>query len=392
MVTNGTKAAYNGLLTEDPKDMQNYLDVVNEFCEATGMRLNVKKSAGYDIKPCANRSYLNNDVHPKWEVDGQELPLIAPADGTKYLGVKVNSWTGVTKENTGEKLELAPLKPRQKLVMLNQYAIGRLQFYLSQVETPQCKLLEMDQTVRRFAKRWLKLPECATDHILCVETKKGGLSLSLSVPCSRINIKRAIHNSSDKNIRSFAIATDLPEEIAREAEHFKIQIPESVKRGAKWRQLETNRWRNLPVAGKGHRAFSFKWSNSWLKTDHNYVEEGDFITGLKLRTDTYPTRVALARAGNTGDTTCRRCRSAPETIGHISGQCPAMIGHRITRHDGICGIVSDRLKSKGWTVAQEPRLVDVDGNTLIPDIVAIRDQRAVIIDPTIVYENTPLSE
>jgi hypothetical protein len=32
------------------------------------------------------------------------------------------------------------------------------------------------------------------------------------------------------------------------------------------------------VAGKGHRAFSFKWSNSWLKTDHNYFEEGDFIT------------------------------------------------------------------------------------------------------------------
>jgi predicted nuclease of restriction endonuclease-like RecB superfamily len=54
--------------------------------------------------------------------------------------------------------------------------------------------------------------------------------------------------------------------------------------------------------------------------------------------------------------------------------------------------VSDRLKSKGWTVAQEPRLVDVDGNTLIPDIVAIRDQRAVIIDPMIVYENTPTSE
>jgi hypothetical protein len=87
----------NGLLTEDPKDMQNNLDVVNEFCEATGLRLNVKKSAVHDIKPCANRSYVINDFHPKWEVDGQELPLIAPADGTKYLGVKVNNWTGVPK-------------------------------------------------------------------------------------------------------------------------------------------------------------------------------------------------------------------------------------------------------------------------------------------------------
>ena len=279
--------------------------------------------------------------------------------------------------------------------MLNQYAIGRLQFYLSQVETPQCKLLEMDQTVRRFAKRWLKLSECATDRILYAETKKGGLSLprpSLSAPCSRINVKRAILNSSDENMHSFAIATDLPEEIAREAEHFKIKIPESVKRGAKWSQLETNRWRNLPVAGKGHRAFSFKWSNSWLKTDHNYFEEGDFITGLKLRTDTYPRRVTFARARNTADTTCRRCRSAPETIGHISGQYPAMKGYRITRHDGLCGIVSDRLTSKDWTVAQEPRLVNVDGNTLIPDIVAIRDQRAVITDPTIVYEISLTSE
>ena len=43
--------------------------------------------------------------------------------------------------------------------------------------------------------------------------------------------------------------------------------------------------------------------------------------------------------------------------------------------------VSDRLKSNGWTVAQESRLVN--GNTLILDIVAIRDQRAIIIEPTV---------
>jgi hypothetical protein len=81
------------------KDMQENLEVVNEFCRGTGMKLNVKKSAGYDIKPSANRSYVINDFHPKWEVDGQKLPLIAPADNTKYLGIKVNSWSGVTKED-----------------------------------------------------------------------------------------------------------------------------------------------------------------------------------------------------------------------------------------------------------------------------------------------------
>jgi hypothetical protein len=34
----------NGLLIEDPKEMQINLDVVNEFCQATGMILNAKKS------------------------------------------------------------------------------------------------------------------------------------------------------------------------------------------------------------------------------------------------------------------------------------------------------------------------------------------------------------
>jgi len=66
------------------------LYVVNEFCQATGMRLKVKKSAGYDIKPCTNRSYVINDFRPKREVYSQELPEIASADNTKYLGVKVN--------------------------------------------------------------------------------------------------------------------------------------------------------------------------------------------------------------------------------------------------------------------------------------------------------------
>jgi hypothetical protein len=94
----------NGLLTEDPKDMQENLEVVNEFYRATGMKLNVKKSAGYDIKPRVNRSYVINDFHPKWEVVGQKLPLISPADNTKYLGVKVNSWSGVTKKTSAKNL------------------------------------------------------------------------------------------------------------------------------------------------------------------------------------------------------------------------------------------------------------------------------------------------
>jgi hypothetical protein len=65
-----------------------------------------------------------NDFHPKWEVDGQELPLIAPADGTKYLGVKVNNWTGVPKKTLG--------KSSYSLVHFQQFALRG--FDLGQIE------------------------------------------------------------------------------------------------------------------------------------------------------------------------------------------------------------------------------------------------------------------
>jgi hypothetical protein len=97
----------------------------------------------------------------------------------------------------------------------------------------------------------------------------------------------------------------------------------------------------------------------------------------------------LARAGNTGgDIACRRCKAALETIGHISGQCPAVKGYRINRHNGICWILSDRLKEKEWTVALEPKIKSTDGKTFIPDIIAVKDRKAVVIDPTIIYENS----
>lgn len=387
----------NGLLTESTEAMQNNLEAVQNFCEATGMRLNVKKSAGFAMKPGAKDSYIINDFSPQWTVDGQNLPLIDPADGTRYLGVNISNWTGAVKEDLVGKLETwckricdAPLKPRQKVIILNQYAIGRLQFYMSQVDLPQNKLKEMDVVIRRYVRKWLKLPECATDHILYAGSEKGGLSLprlSLSVPCSRINVKRAALNSNDESIRAFVKADGIEAEIAQAAASLSIKVPANPKVSAKWRHNEERRWRGLPLAGKGLKAFSYKCANSWMALDGGYFRESDFIAGMQVRTDTYPTRVALARAGGTGETQCRRCKTSPETVGHISGHCPFMKGYRINRHNGVCKILSERMTLNGWTVSSEPRLQCANGNTLIPDLVGVKGKRAVLIDPTIVYEN-----
>ncbi|CAC5382957.1 unnamed protein product [Mytilus coruscus] len=134
----------NALLTEDPAEMQGNLNIVEEFCQTTGMRLNVKKSAGFNIKPGSKNSYVINDFKPKWVVDNQKLPLVNPSEGNKYLGVKVSSWTGCIKKDLLTKLETwcdrigkSILKPRQKLAILQSYALARVAYHLSQVDHPK---------------------------------------------------------------------------------------------------------------------------------------------------------------------------------------------------------------------------------------------------------------
>ena len=50
----------NSLLTGSAEEMNTNLAIVNRFCEETGMRLNVKKSASFCIRPAGNRIYTVN--------------------------------------------------------------------------------------------------------------------------------------------------------------------------------------------------------------------------------------------------------------------------------------------------------------------------------------------
>lgn len=189
---------------------------------------------------------------------------------------------------------------------------------------------------------------------------------SLSVPCSIINVKRAVLNSSDENIHLFAAATGFPSEIRKDPDIFIIKNPET---GIKWK---------LPVADKGHKTFSFKW---WLKTDNIYFDECDFIIGFRLRTDTYCTRFSLARTtGNRGETTCRKMYIFSLRNLLISGHCSARKGYRINQI-GIWGILLDVIKSMGWTVVQEFKIKDTDGNAFIPNIVVVSENMTIIIYP-----------
>ena len=80
----------NALLTGSPEEMNVNLAIVQKFYKVTGMRLNVKKSAAFFIKPKGNKTYIVNQFSTPLRVGDDDVPLIEPDESVKYLGSKIS--------------------------------------------------------------------------------------------------------------------------------------------------------------------------------------------------------------------------------------------------------------------------------------------------------------
>ncbi|KAH3841045.1 hypothetical protein DPMN_114504 [Dreissena polymorpha] len=109
------------------------------------------------------------------------------------------------------------------------------------------------------------------------------------------------------------------DKVRKTVEKAGLKIPASGRDNAKvvWRPLLQSEWSKL-ATDKCHNSHIYPQSNTWFDYGKQYFNESDFITGIKLKTDKYPTRATLARSSPGYDATCRHCHTGPETIGHIS--------------------------------------------------------------------------
>ncbi|MCG8078438.1 MAG: hypothetical protein JAY75_19635, partial [Candidatus Thiodiazotropha taylori] len=156
--------------------------------------------------------------------------------------------------------------------------------------------------------------------------------------------------------------------IAKYGDRANIQVPTNAKRKARWQKKPLEEWKRLPFSGEGVSSFSGKKSNSWNTwegSDAKHYSEADYITALKLRSNTFPCRAVMAKAGG-GDPTCRQCHQTVETIGHISGHCPSVKKYRIKRHD----IIANKIGRQG----------DAESGTGIwkPEMMLVEDRKAVV--------------
>jgi len=125
-------------------------------------------------------------------------------------------------------------------------------------------------------------------------------------------------------------------------------------------------------------------SNAWLSRG-DLLRSSRLIDAIKLRTNTYPTRVAMKRAHDNIDPTCRACGEKDETLGHILGQCTHIKTKRIKRHNEIVELIKERLTGSN-RIMVEP-VIEHKGERFKPDLVILNEEGVLVLDVTVRYEN-----
>ena len=142
------------------------------------------------------------------------------------------------------------------------------------------------------------------------------------------------------------------------------------------------------IHGVGHEIFSScPMTNKWLNGTFKGMNARTYIRGIKLRTNSLETKVTCTR-GMEVNKTCRLCNNAEESLMHILQICECTRGTRYTRHHKLRYAVAQKLRHKGYEVYEEQTYYPNENNLKCcrPDIIAIKNNKAYILDVTYVYE------
>ena len=109
---------------------------------------------------------------------------------------------------------------------------------------------------------------------------------------------------------------------------------------------------------------------------------------IKGRLNLLPTRVTAKRAGKRlANTTCRKCKEQPDTLGHVLNGCTPNASLMRERHNSILQRLSKAIPPSLGTQFLEQNVKDFPHGDLRPDLVVWHsDKKVTIIDVAIPYE------
>lgn len=380
-------------------DMAELLGETSAYLDSVGMSLSAEKCGGFHLRRSGRSAWVALDVN--LQVQGTPMKSFGVADPFTYLGLDFTLQQGFSNRHhlntlvkSAGRVRRLSLKPHQKVNLLMSYVVPAFAHRLTIDPPGTAELLRVDTRLRGEVKKMLHLHPTTTDGILYTRKRDGGLGFPHLVQQVKICALRAGLNlveSEDALLNQLGRVANWRGRLSRLATSLGLPFPATKEDiNTKKRRLKEEAraaWEAQVSQGVGVGDFKNNpVANFWL-LNQNALKPGQLIDALKMRTNTYGTRVAINRATKTGLTDCRRCHSKPETLGHVLGECIAGKRARIERHNWVVSRVQSRLEEQGAIVAREQSFRTPRGELLKPDIVYKHNDAAFIVDVTVPFEN-----
>lgn len=366
--------------------LERNIDLFMYKMQLFGLEINTQKSGVVSIvHNRKNHQYKVCDL-PKIKYRDEYLPQKSLVEIWKYLGV-VFEGVKLVESNCSlpqdlAKLTKAPLKPQQRMYLMRHHIIPKYFHGLVLGRVTSGRLKMLDLCVRENVRKWLHLPHDTPLGYFYASNKDGGLGLEdllRKVAVSRISRLNKLQ-TSDSPISKEVFNTDTVQDQLKWARDVLRSVVsptlEAVQKFWKKCLYDTYDGADLrAVAGA-------KPSYYWLRNDPSLAAK-DFIHFNKLRINAIPSKARSNRGRPRADSNrCRAGCSQIETPYHTIQQCFRTHGGRVMRHDAVVKFMASCLKEKGYMVHVEPRFTTGEGLRK-PDIIAVKDNKAVVIDPQI---------
>uniref|UniRef100_A0A6M2DYL2 Putative reverse transcriptase n=1 Tax=Xenopsylla cheopis TaxID=163159 RepID=A0A6M2DYL2_XENCH len=387
------------IVSDSAEGAQSMLNITNAYLQYLGLSIANDKSGTFRIQ-CKNKSWHIDNPHLK--CGDFDLPYIGPERDFEYLGVKFKPWQGLSNNDcckalieASQRVRGLKLKPPQKIDLIKQFIIPHYLYILTADVPCQGALEILDCEMRSIYKSILHLPQSTTNGVFYTTIKDGGLGLprfSNKVRLTALRNGMKLLNTDDITLRE-ALKSECYEEKLVDLSRT-LGINWEDRDNINWDALkkeslaeEWKCWSNCASQGQGLRWFrNDKFGNEWL-LNKSLLKPGRFIDALRLRTNTFGTRVVLNRAKQDVPLECRECHCAAESLGHVLGACPSLHGHVIRRHNDILDVVTTALEEQGAVDVLKEQSFMVNGDRMKPDLVFCKDGNGFILDVTVRYEN-----
>jgi hypothetical protein len=383
--------------------MGELLKMTVDFLAQRGLEVNAQKCISIGLAKGYKGKKSKIMTESLFSINGTPVPMLGYIENTtRYLGIQFTSlgaiecrtiWKKV--RDAMDKLAAVRLKPQCKVDLLRAHLIPRFVYPLVHTEAYPKMLYQLDRYVRKVVKNILHLPTELSTAFFYLPIKEGGLQLPVLrdiVGFSKVKLHRSTMLSSDKVLQHLLElhGAGMHERYLHEL-HLAGNFANADIRMQKEILMKERRVDYAQkVHGAGFEVFSTcPLTNRWLDGKNRSISGHTYIRAIKLRTNTMETKVSSTR-GRDVDKTCSRCGGGQESQMHILQICTSVGGMRYRRHHNICHRVARKLREKGYEVSTEVAF-PVSGQTTStarPDIIAIKDGKALVLDVTCVYENS----